>query len=508
ERVASRAPAERPAADAVAIVAMSGRFPGAPSVEAFWRNLCDGVESIVFFSDEELLAAGIEPELVHNPSYVKGRAALDGIELFDAAFFGYTPREAELIDPQQRIFLECAWEALERAGYDPQRFPGRVGVFAGVSMNSYVFNLYSNPAAIEAAGSFQAVLSNDKDYLATRVAYKLNLRGASFTVQSACSTSLVATHLACQSLLSGDSDMALAGGVSALVPQTSGHLYSEGGIASPDGHCRAFDAQARGTVSGSGVAIVVLKRLADALADGDQIYAVIKGSAINNDGAGKVGYTAPSVAGQAAVIAEAQARAGVPADTIGYVEAHGTGTPLGDPIEIQALTQAFRLGTARERFCAIGSLKTNIGHLDAAAGAAGLIKAALALRHGQIPPSLHFSQPNPQIDFARSPFYVATSLAPWPGGSHPRRAGVSSFGIGGTNVHMVLEEPPAQAPAQPSTAPQLLVLSAKTAPALEAATAQLAGYLDAHPGASLADVAFTLQAGRQAFAHRRAVVAG
>jgi acyl transferase domain-containing protein len=485
---------------------MSGRFPGASSVEAFWQNIRAGVESIAHFADHELLAAGVSPTLLNHPAYVRARGALEDIDRFDAHFFGYLPREAEMMDPQQRLFLECAWEALERAGYDSALFNGRIGIYAGSSMSSYMFVLYANHELIETMGSFQALIGNDKDYLATRVAYKLNLRGPAMSVQTACSTSLVAVHLACQSLLNGECDMALAGGVSIGIHQRAGYVYQEAGIFSPDGHCRAFDARAQGTVGGSGVGVVVLRRLADALADGDQIHAVIKGFAINNDGSQKVGYTAPSVEGQAEVIREALALARVDPASIGYIEAHGTATPLGDPIEVTALNQVFRASTDKTGFCALGSVKTNIGHLDAAAGVAGLIKTVMALKHRQIPPSLHFERPNPQIDFANTPFYVSTRLAEWPCTGTPRRAGVSSFGIGGTNAHIVLEEAPEPFGSGASQAWQVLPLSAKTSTALAAATTNLAAHLREHAEAQLADVAYTLQVGRHTFEHRQIVV--
>jgi amino acid adenylation domain-containing protein len=499
------APAHASAPD-IAIIGMSGRFPGAPTLDAFWQNLRDGVEAITFFSDDELLAAGVSPARLRQPQYVKARGVLAEIEQFDAAFFGYSPREAELLDPQQRLFLECAWEALERAGYAPTSGIGAVGVYAGIGMNHYWLNLAASPELIETLGSLQAAIANDRDFFATRISYKLNLRGPSITVQTACSTSLVAVHLACQSLLHGECDLALAGGISLAVPAQSGYLYTEGGIGSPDGHCRAFDVQAQGCVGGSGMGIVVLKRLAAALADRDPILAVIKGSAVNNDGAAKVGYTAPSIDGQAAVIAEALAVAAVPAATIGYVEAHGTGTTLGDPIEVAALTHAFRASSDQTGFCALGSVKTNIGHLDAAAGVTGLIKAVLALQNGQIPPSLHFNAPNPQIDLANSPFFVPTGLRDWPAQLSPRRAGVSAFGLGGTNAHVVLEAAPAVAATAAARPCQLLVLSAKTATALATATDNLAAHLAAHPQQELADVAYTLQAGRTPFAYRRVLV--
>jgi acyl transferase domain-containing protein len=493
--------------DGVAIIGMAGRFPGARDLGAFWKNLRDGVESVSFFSNDELVSAGIDPALLANPDYVRAKAVLEDAELFDAAFFGFNPREAEIIDPQHRLFLECAWEALEVASYDPERYDGTVGVYAGTSMNTYlVTNLFSNPALIEAVGRYQTMLGNDKDFLPTRVSYKLNLRGPSLGVQSACSTSLVAVQLACQSLLTYQCDIALAGGASVRVPRKAGYLHQKGMILSPDGHCRAFDARAEGTLVGEGVGVVVLKRFAEAVADGDFIHAVIKGAAINNDGSAKVGYTAPSVDGQAEVIAMAQAAAGVDPQTITYVEAHGTGTSLGDPIEIAALTKAFRTATDKKGFCAIGSVKSNVGHLDAAAGVAGLIKTVLALEHKLLPASLHFEAPNPTIDFQSSPFYVNRQLSEWTSNSAPRRAGVSSFGIGGTNAHVVLEEAPVKTPSDPSLPWQVLVMSAKTASALEQMTDNLAEHLRQHPDLDLADVAYTLQRGRGMFGHRRMVV--
>jgi acyl transferase domain-containing protein len=404
------------------------------------------------------------------------------------------------------LFLESAWEALENAGYDSERYPELIGVYAGVGINSYLFNLYLSPDFKESMVGFRVVIGNAHDHLTTRVSYKLNLRGPSVNLQTACSTSLVAVHLACQSLINGDCDIALAGGVSLTIPQKIGYLYEEGGIGSPDGHCRAYDISADGTLNGSGVGIVVLKRLADAQTDGDYIHAVIKGSAINNDGSMKVGYMAPSVDGQAEVIGDALAVAGVEPETITYVEGHGTGTALGDPIEIAALTQAYRSSTDKKQFCAIGSVKTNVGHLDTAAGVAGLIKTVLALEHKQIPPSLHFKTPNPKIDFANSPFYVNTELSSWKQGNSPRRAGVSSFGVGGTNAHIILEEAPAIEPSSGSRPWQLLILSAKTISALEKMTANLASYLKKRPDLNLADAAYTLQLGRRSFNHRRILV--
>ncbi|HVT16282.1 MAG TPA: amino acid adenylation domain-containing protein [Thermoanaerobaculia bacterium] len=490
--------------EVVAVVGLAGRFPGAPSVGAFWRNLRQGVESITFFAGEELVAAGVDAGLLADPNYVKARGFLDGVDLFDAAFFGYTPREAAILDPQQRLFLEVAWDALENAGYDAGSWDGAIGVFAGAGMNTYLGHLVSHPDLLASVGGFQAMIGNDKDFLPTRVSYKLNLKGPSLNVQTACSTSLVAVHLACQQLLHGECDMALAGGATVLLPLRAGYLYEEGGILSRDGHCRPFDAGAGGTVGGSGVAAVVLKRLADALDDGDTVYAVIRGSAINNDGAAKIGFTAPGVEGQAAVIAQALAVAGVDPATVGYVETHGTATALGDTIEIAALTQAFGAAKPGPGWCGLGAVKSNVGHLDTAAGVAGLIKAVLALHHGEIPATLHFTAPNPRLDLGAGPFHVVDRLTRWPAASFPRRAGVSAFGIGGTNAHVVLEEAPAAGPpAAPARPAQLLVLSAQTAAALEEATGNLARHLAATAELSLADAAYTLQVGRKAFSHRR-----
>jgi amino acid adenylation domain-containing protein/non-ribosomal peptide synthase protein (TIGR01720 family) len=493
--------------EGIAIVGMSGRFPGARNIAEFWENLRNGVESISFFSEQELRNEGIDKAVLSNPNYVRAKGVLEGIDLFDAAFFGFSPREAEIMDPQQRLFLECAWEALEDAGYNADAYPGLIGVYAGVGMNTYfLFNLYSNPDLVESIGVYQTIISNDKDFLSTRVSYKLNLRGPSVSLQTACSTSLVAVYMACQSLLSYQCDMALAGGVTLSVPNKSGYFYEPGGINSPDGHCRAFDARAQGTVGGNGVATVVLKRLADAIEDGDTVHAIIKGSAINNDGSQKVGYTAPSVDSQAEVISLAQAIAGVEPDTIGYIEAHGTATPLGDPIEVAALTKVFNSRTDRKRFCAIGSVKTNIGHLDTAAGIAGLIKTVLMLKHKLLLPSLHFEQANPKLDLDDSAFYVNTSLREWQQGSTPRRAGVSSFGIGGTNAHVILEEAPLARSYEQSRLAHLLVLSAKSDLALERATYNLLDYLKLHNDVNLADVAYTLQVGRKDFNYKRMLV--
>ena len=493
----------RAAGHDIAVIGLSGRFPGAPDVEQLWSNLRDGVESVRFFTEEEL-AATVPPELLSDPNYVKALAILDDIDQFDAGFFGVNPREAQVMDPQHRVFLEQAWNALETAGYDSTRYDGAIGVFAGAGASAYAFNLASHPELLATTGTFAATVLTDGSSLPTRTSYALDLKGPSVFVSTACSTSLVAIHLACQSLRAGESDMALAGGVS-VTPIKVGYLYQEDAYLSPDGHCRAFDAQGRGTVGGSGAGVVVLKRLEDAIADGDTIRAIIRGSAINNDGAGKIGFTAPSIQGQAAVIGDALADAGVPAESISYVEAHGTGTTLGDPIEVAGLTQAYRAQTDKTGFCAIGSVKTNFGHTDTAAGVAGFIKTVLSLEHGQIPPNLNFTAPNPAIDFANSTFFVNAQLRPWQQVDGVRRAGVSSFGIGGTNAHVILEEAEQEPGGATRRDHQLLVLSARSAEALDRAAERLAQHLT-DSDQPLADVAYTLQMGRRAFRHRRAVV--
>ena len=493
---------------AIAIVGMSGRFPGAPSLQQFWQNLRNGVESLEDFTAAELDAAGVDAAMQALPGWVPRGTLLENADHFDAAFFGYSPREAQIIDPQQRVFLECAWEALEDAGYAGEPEGRTIGLYAGSSLNSYVYSqLLPNRDLLASVGGYQVMIGNDKDFLTTRASYKLDLHGPSMAIQTACSTSLVAVQVACQALIRGECDMAMAGGVSISFPQRTGYQYQEGMIFSPDGTCRPFDADARGTRSGAGAGIVLLKRLDDAITDHDSIHAVILGAAINNDGAGKAGYTAPSIDGQMEVIATAQALAGVSAGSISYIEAHGTATPLGDPIEMAALTRVFRETTDATGFCTIGSLKANLGHLDAAAGVAGLIKTVLALRHRELPPQLNFRAPNPQLQLETSPFRVTTTLQQWPRHDTPRRAGVSSFGIGGTNAHVVLEEAPAPIPSVSTRAHQLLVLSAKTAAALDVATTNLCDYLATPDAASLADVAYTLQVGRHTFAHRRSVVA-
>lgn len=491
----------------IAVIGIAGRFPGANNPAELWENLKDSVESISEFSKEELNAAGVTSELLENPHYVSRKGTLNNIQEFDARFFGFTPREAQITDPQQRLFLECAWEALEDAGYIPDQSEVKIGVYAGSGMNHYlVSHLSTNPKLLQTVGEYPIMIGNDKDFLCSRVSYRLNLTGPSVVIQTACSTSLVAIHKACLGLLNGDCNTALAGGVSLGTLEKSGYLYQEGMILSPDGHCRAFDAKAKGTVAGQGAGLVVLKRLDKAEEDGDHIYAVIKGSAINNDGALKVGYTAPGVEGQAKVIQAAQSNANMDPETITYIETHGTATPLGDPIEISALTQAFEAKTTKKQFCAIGSVKTNIGHLDTAAGMAGLIKTIQALKHKQIPPTLHYEAPNPQIDFMSTPFFVNTELKKWKRFNTPRRAGVSSFGIGGTNAHIVLEEAPIHEPSQKARSWRLICLSAKTTSALETMTANFVDYLKKNADLNLSDIAYTLQIGRKEFQYRRILV--
>ena len=500
-----------PLVSGVAIIGTAGRFPGAGSVAEFWRNQLNGIEGISHFRVEDLEIPGAA-DVARDPHYVRSRSILEGVDMFDPEFFGIYPKDAELMDPQQRLFLECCWQVFEDAGYDPANYAGPIGVYAGSSVSTYFLSrLCTQPGFIaKFVGGYQVdnypeMMGNNLDFLSTRVSYKLNLRGPAFTMQAGCSTSLVAICQACQSLLTYQSDMALAGGVSITFPQRRGSFYQEGGMTSPDGHCRTFDADAQGTVFGSGVAVVLLKRLEDALRDGDQIYAVIRGFGVNNDGSAKVGYTAPSVEGQAGVIALAQEAAGVDPATIGYVEAHGTGTPLGDPIELAALTQAFRARTKAKKFCAVGTAKTNVGHLDIAAGVTGLIHAAHIVRHGVFPPTLHFKQPNPKFDLENSPFYVNAKRSDWKAET-PRRAGVSAFGVGGTNAHVVLEEAPLQATKPSSRPQQLLVLSARSAAALDRATDNLAEHFKANPGINLADAAWTLQVGRRQFPCRRTIV--
>jgi acyl transferase domain-containing protein/thioesterase domain-containing protein/acyl carrier protein len=505
----------------IAIVGLAGRFPAARSAAELWRLLQGGQEATQWMTPDELRSAGVAQAEIDNPDYVRASLVLPDMEMFDAGFFGFSKRDAAILDPQHRHFFECAWEALEDAGHVPEKFDGAIGVFAGCGMQAYLpLNLMTNPQLVNSVGRFLLRhTGNDKDFLATRLSYLLDLKGPSITIQTACSTSLVAIHVAAQSLLSGECDMALAGGSSIELPHRHGYRYAEGEILSPDGHCRAFDSQAKGTIFGSGVGMVVLRRLEDAVRDGDNIYAVIRGSAVNNDGAGKAGYLAPSVDGQARAAAEALAVAGVKADSIDYIEAHGTGTPVGDPIEVAALAQAYG---GRKNFCGIGSLKTNIGHLDTAAGVASLIKVCLALRHQWIPASLNFNQPNPLLTLEKTPFQVVNQARAWPRGPQPRRAAINALGVGGTNAHVILEEAPAPATATATgagagagagtgAAPaswQVFHLSARTPASLERLKAKWSDFLAAPPeDFSFADAAYTTQVGRKAFEHRCAVVA-
>ncbi|HEX7796547.1 MAG TPA: beta-ketoacyl synthase N-terminal-like domain-containing protein [Vicinamibacterales bacterium] len=488
----------------IAVIGMAGRFPRASSVDELWERLLAGTECLSSFTDDQLRSAGVDSDALADPNYVRVGGVVENVDAFDAGFFGYSPREASLLDPQHRFFLEAAWSALEHSGYAPGTFDCAVGVYGGVGRNDYLAK--NVRSVMDQVPAEMLHLANDRDFLATRVSYKLNLRGPSLALQTACSTSLVAIHMACQGLIAGECDMALAGGVTIRLPQTAGYLYQEEGISSPDGHCRAFSAEAQGCVPGNGGAVVVLKRLADAHADGDCIHAVIKGSAINNDGSGKVGYTAPGVEGQIRVIRSALGVAGVSADSIGYLEAHGTGTELGDPIEIQAATEAYRCDTQRTEYCAVGSIKTNLGHLDAGAGVTGFIKAVLAVKHGVLPPTLHCEATNPKIDFAHSPFFVNTTRREWPT-TGIRRAGVSAFGIGGTNAHVIVEQPPRRVDPPGRQERELVIVSAKNDRALDQASANLANFLRTHPDVPLSDVAFTLKNGRATMPHRRAFLA-
>jgi 3-oxoacyl-(acyl-carrier-protein) synthase/thioesterase domain-containing protein/SAM-dependent methyltransferase/acyl carrier protein len=489
----------------IAIIGMAGRFPNARNIEAFWENLAAGIDCVTDFTREQLEEAGVDRTLLDDPAYVKSAPVLEDAGMFAASFFGYSPREASRMDPQQRLFLEACWEALEHAGYAPGTFDGPISLFGGSTINTYGLARCDVPSTLD-MDFVSDVMSLDKDFLTTRISYKLDLKGPSVNVQTACSTGLVAVHMACLNLLAGESDLALAGAFSVRVPHPSGHLYQPGGIFSAGGRCRSFDAEADGTLLGSGGGVVVLKRLSDAVADNDTIHAVIKSSAINNDGALKAGYTAPGVEGQINVLRAALSRAAVSPDTISYVEAHGSATALGDAIEVAALGEVFGPRADPASRCALGTVKTNIGHLDAAAGIAVLIKTVLMLEHRTIPPNLHFKKPNPKLKLDESPFYIPTTSSSWPDAATPRRAGVSAFGIGGTNAHVVLEEAPTRAVTSPTSQDQLLVLSAKSSSALEQARLDLAAHLRAHPELDLADVAYTLQRGRQSFTHRCALV--
>ncbi|MGZ3447107.1 MAG: type I polyketide synthase, partial [Myxococcaceae bacterium] len=493
----------------IAIIGMSGRFPGADSLETFWANLSSGVRSIRLFTREELAAAGVQASVYERPDFIPASATLGEVDKFDAEFFGISAHEAALVDPQQRLFLECCYHALEHGGYAAVQEGVRVGVYAGAGMSLYARHTYllNNLSSVAAPDdplmALQVAVGNQSDFVATRVAYRLGLMGPAISVQTACSTSLVAVHLACQALLQGDADLALAGAAAIHVPQVTGYHYREGSILSRTGYVRAFDADADGTVGGNGVGVVLLKRLDRALADGDTIHAVILGSAINNDGATKVGFTAPSVEGQRRVLEQALDAARVPADSIGYIEAHGTGTRLGDPIEFQALLQVFRHRTDRQGFCVLGAVKPNIGHLDTCAGMAGLTKAVLMLEHRQFPPLLHFRQPNPALTLENSPFRIHTELSQWPEGDTPRRAGVSALGVGGTNAHVILEEAPRQERGEASEpAPGLLPLSAQSPEALTALAEHYRDFLRQNPRTRLADLFVTTALGRRHFRHR------
>jgi acyl transferase domain-containing protein len=492
--------------EGIAVIGMAGRFPGAADVVEFWENIRDGKEGISFFSPEQLDPA-IPEQLRGQENYVLAKGVIEDADKFDAAFFGVSPVEAQVMDPQQRIMLELAWAALEDAGYVPDAYDGLIGVYAGTNwIRYYTRNVLPNEELRSRYGEFNLSLANEQDFVATRTAYKLDLRGPSVSIQTACSTGLVAIGEACEALLGFDCDIAIAGGISVQVPLNAGYLYEEGGMLSADGHCRTFDKDGTGTTFNDGAALVVLKRLEEAIADRDQIYAVIRGYGLNNDGADKVSFTAPSVNGQAAAIRMALEQADIDPRTIGYVETHGTATPLGDPIEVAALTKAFRVTTVGEPFCAIGSVKSNVGHLIHAAGAAGLIKAALCVRDGVLTPSLHFQQPNPKLGLAGSPFYVNTQHKAWPGQSYPRRAGVSSFGVGGTNAHVVIEQPPQLEPSSKLSTPGIVSLSAKTPESLENMAGALAQRFQAYPHLDLHDATHTLQTRRASFPHRLAVV--
>ena len=488
----------------VAIIGMSGRFPGASTIEQFWQNLCAGQASTRQLSQDEMLKNGVPASFMAHPNYVPLISSPEDVAAFDPAFFGLSPRDAMLMDPQHRVFLEICWEALERAGHTAADSDGSIGVFAGCGLSTYLLaNIAAEQEILQSTEYHRVILGNDKDFLATRISYLLNLQGPSISVQTACSTSLVAIHLAYQSLLNCECDMALAGGVTYRFPQ-GGYLYQPGGVFSPDGTCRTFDANAEGTIFGSGAGVVLLKRLEDAVADRNEIIAVIKSTAVNNDGAAKVGFTAPSVGKQAEVIATAWEMADVDPQTVGYIEAHGTATPLGDPIEMAALSQVFPR-TEEAPPCAIGAVKSNVGHLDTAAGVTSVIKAALMVYHGELLPSLHFEQPNPQIDFQNSRFYVNVERQPWISET-PRRAGVSSFGMGGTNAHLVLEQAPTIATASAAAAPCLLPLSAQTETALQHVATRLADFLERSNDSCLTDVAFTLQNGRLPLPYRQTLV--
>jgi acyl transferase domain-containing protein len=491
--------------DSIAVVGMHIRVPGADSLNQYWTNLRDGIESITFFSDDELRKAGVDEQTLKNPDYVKASGKLDGIEDFDASFFDMTPKEAEILDPQHRLLMEGVWKALEHAGIDPERYSGRIGLYAGVGFNGYlVHHILTNPDLLESAGAWQLSLNNDKDFATTRIAYKFNLQGPAISINTACSTSLVATCLAAQSLLNHQCDTAIAGGCSIHLPQDQGYHYMTGGTLSPDGHCRPFDAKAAGTIDGNGTASIVLKRYEDAIKDRDTIYAVIRGFAVNNDGSVKVGYTAPSVEGQADVIMEALEMADTTPDQIDFIETHGTGTDLGDSVEIAALAEAF--GQSKNT-TALGSVKSNIGHLDTAAGVAGLIKVVLSMQNEIIPPTCHYQTPNPTLRLDKTPFFVNNKSTEWTSRANkPRLAGISSFGIGGTNAHVVIEQSPKIQKSNDESEWLILPFSAKSVRALLDYMDQVAGHIESNRDQSLADIAYTLQTGRRQFEYRVALL--
>jgi len=501
----------------IAVIGIACRFPGAHGPEAFWRVLEEGVETLTFFTPADAIAAGVPTERAHDPAQVNVAPVLDDVEGCDLDFWKYAKREAELMDPQQRVFLETAWEAFEDAGYVPGAALGKVGVYASAATNTYLQNnVYANRAWVEDNGGdvltvnsvpgFNVMVANDKDYLPTRVSYKLDLTGPSMAIQTACSSTLVAVHEAARALREGECDMAIAGGCALMLPQHAGHYYEEGMINSPDGHCRAYDSEAKGTIFGSGSGAVLLKRLEQAQVDGDAIYAVIKGSAVVNDGGQKMGFTAPSMLGEYRAISKAIENAGIDAASIGFVEGHGTGTPIGDPIEVQALTKAFRHSTQQNAYCALGSVKTNIGHMGIASGIAGFIKTVLALHHKTLPATLHFNEANPAIGFASTPFYVSNRTSEWKAGASPRRAGVNSLGIGGTNAHVILEEAPERTTIDSEHGVHVLPVSAGSEAALQDRLTSLADFVARHPEVELTDIAFTHQRGRLGMACRRAFV--
>ncbi|MCP4178669.1 MAG: type I polyketide synthase, partial [bacterium] len=487
----------------VAVIGMSGRFPGAGNIDELWENIKSGTESISFFADEELQAEGVDENLYKSPNYIKAKGILDDIEYFDPEFFDFNSNEANLIDPQIRVFHECVWSALENSGYVPDKYNGLIGLYAGITANMgwNVSKLLQNESGVD-----QFAIGNlNSNFFSTLISYKLNLKGPSVCIQTACSTSLVAIHNACRALLTGETDIALAGGVTISLPNKQGYLYQEGMVMSPDGHLRAFDKDAKGIVNGNGTGVVVLKRLNDAIKDNDNIQAVIRSSAINNDGNRKVGYTAPSTEGQAEVIKTTHQLAEIESESISYIEAHGTGTSFGDPVEIEALKKAFK--TNKKQYCAIGTLKSNIGHLDSAAGVAGFIKTVLSLKNRMLPPSINFKSENPKINFKDSPFYVNTTLKEWKNDKFPLRAGVSSFGIGGTNAHILLEEAPVAQKTSKSRDSQMIFLSAKSKESLENNRNKLVSFLKDNPETNIGDLAYTLQTGRADFKYRAVLVA-